>query len=39
MEARINWLREFGCDEMQGYLYAKPMGTEALMACAMVPSS
>jgi diguanylate cyclase (GGDEF)-like protein len=29
-EAAAGWLREFGCDIAQGYLYAKPMPLEAL---------
>jgi predicted signal transduction protein with EAL and GGDEF domain len=29
-EASANLLREFGCDNAQGYLYAKPMTREAL---------
>lgn len=31
-ESELEWLRQFGCDQIQGYLYAKPMSAEALMA-------
>lgn len=29
-EVQLNYLRELGCDEVQGYYYAKPMDLEAL---------
>jgi len=37
-EAELDWLKQFGCDEIQGYLYAKPMSAEALIAWAKVQS-
>ena len=33
-EAELDWLRQFGCDEIQGYLYAKPMSAEDFMSWA-----
>jgi diguanylate cyclase (GGDEF)-like protein/PAS domain S-box-containing protein len=29
-ESQLNFLRENGCDEIQGYIYARPLDTEAL---------
>ncbi len=29
-DEQLAWLRQFGCDEVQGYLYSKPLPKEAL---------
>jgi EAL domain-containing protein (putative c-di-GMP-specific phosphodiesterase class I) len=34
-EAQSAMLREFGCDQLQGYLFAKPMSAKALALWAM----
>ena len=34
-EGQANVLRSLGCDELQGYLYAKPMSAKALALWAM----
>ena len=34
-EAQYHILREFGCDQLQGYLFAKPMSAKALARWAM----
>lgn len=33
--SELDWVRQLGCDEIQGYLYAKPMSADAFMAWVM----
>jgi EAL domain-containing protein (putative c-di-GMP-specific phosphodiesterase class I) len=32
-QAQLNALRDLGCDEIQGYLFSKPLGYEEFIAC------
>jgi EAL domain-containing protein (putative c-di-GMP-specific phosphodiesterase class I) len=36
-EGQLRFLRENGCDEMQGYIYARPMDPDQLRSLLALP--